>query len=252
MTPVKSSHSVSDIDWSELDDAYGSAVEVPNRLRALADPQPATQRAALAELWGTVWHQGTVYDCTPVAVPFLTDIAVSPDVDAAARAEVAALLASIASANSFVLPGQRGMWRPRWWPNGPASADAAPGRDLAEECRLAVAHELDQLAATFADAPRAVQAGLLAVFATVAEKLPTTVLVALAELEHDPDPRLASASQLIRALAAGQDLAPARLAQLAACDPDVADYLGDITQWPTRVQMVALARELCCNATSES
>ena len=59
---------------------------------------------ALDELWGTVWHQGIVYECTSVVVPFLVRLAIDPSGDDASRSQVAFLLASIAGANSFVFP----------------------------------------------------------------------------------------------------------------------------------------------------
>jgi len=56
------------IDWPRLHDAYGSAVGTPSLLRRLVERNEASE--ALYERWGTVWHQGTVYDCTPTAVVF--------------------------------------------------------------------------------------------------------------------------------------------------------------------------------------
>lgn len=46
----------------------------------------------------------------------------------------------------------------------------------------------------------------------------------------------------------GRDRPPAR--RVGCCHHELGDHLGDITQWLTRVQMLELARGLCCNALS--
>jgi len=60
------------IDWSELQDAYGPADEVPALLAAL-DPDPAAQ--VWTELWSRICHQGTVYSASYPALPSLLDAA---------------------------------------------------------------------------------------------------------------------------------------------------------------------------------
>lgn len=79
---------IDQIDWGALQHAYGSAADVPELLRALAEPDAATAqlkaRASAAkrtvfdqvtwELWGNVFHQGTVYEASPSAIPFLIEI----------------------------------------------------------------------------------------------------------------------------------------------------------------------------------
>ncbi|GLY74583.1 hypothetical protein [Actinoallomurus iriomotensis] len=63
-----------DVAWSELGHAYGDAGDVPDLLRrAAAGGDEAGE--ALAELYGCVFHQGTVYSATVAAVPFLTELA---------------------------------------------------------------------------------------------------------------------------------------------------------------------------------
>ncbi|ROU07053.1 hypothetical protein [Lysobacter enzymogenes] len=60
------------IEWSELQDAYGPADEVPTLLAAL-DPDPAAQ--VWTELWSRICHQGTVYSASYPALPWLLDAA---------------------------------------------------------------------------------------------------------------------------------------------------------------------------------
>ncbi|GIE37012.1 hypothetical protein Ait01nite_100570 [Actinoplanes italicus] len=82
------------VDWSGLEHAYGAADDVPGLLRDLADGS----NGALATLYGNIWHQGTVYEATGHAVPFLVRIL---DLPAADPGAVLGLLASIAEGTSY-------------------------------------------------------------------------------------------------------------------------------------------------------
>src|SRR5437867_2823141 len=76
------------LSWQDLFHAYGPATDVPGLLRALADPNRATEEVrkravqghksirehVISELWGNVHHQGTVWSVTPHTVPFLLEI----------------------------------------------------------------------------------------------------------------------------------------------------------------------------------
>jgi hypothetical protein len=87
------------IDWSALAHAYGPATDVPALLRAVAAGDEASRRAALGALFGNVWHQGTVYEATAAAVPFLVELAArtgAPDRDV-----VLALVGCIARGQSY-------------------------------------------------------------------------------------------------------------------------------------------------------
>ncbi|MFF0732012.1 hypothetical protein ACFYVK_10405 [Streptomyces chartreusis] len=81
-----------DRPWGDVEHAYGSADDVPAVLRALADDDPETAGAALHELYGNIWHQGTVYAATVEAVPFLARLAAA----GYRSADVLVLLGSIA------------------------------------------------------------------------------------------------------------------------------------------------------------
>ena len=53
-----------DIDWSELEGAYGPATEVPEILAGLSDPELVAD--AVDDLFSSVIHQGSLY---PVSWP---------------------------------------------------------------------------------------------------------------------------------------------------------------------------------------
>ncbi|UGQ15037.1 hypothetical protein LO772_16605 [Yinghuangia sp. ASG 101] len=61
--------------WSTLGHAYGPAGDLPELLREAASEDEERRAEAVDELFGTVWHQGTVYSATPYAVPFVADLA---------------------------------------------------------------------------------------------------------------------------------------------------------------------------------
>jgi cell division septum initiation protein DivIVA len=64
-----------DMDWSRLKHAYGGADDIPDLLNDLASGDEDRINNALYELYGTIWHQGTIYSATPHAVPPLITIA---------------------------------------------------------------------------------------------------------------------------------------------------------------------------------
>ncbi|MFD0592267.1 hypothetical protein ACFQZ4_06580 [Catellatospora coxensis] len=69
-----------EIDWSAYWGAYGPCTEAPDILRAMADQDPQTADEGRVEFYSSIWHQGTVYPVTVVAVPFLVELATTPGV----------------------------------------------------------------------------------------------------------------------------------------------------------------------------
>ena len=65
------------INWKLLKHAYGSAEDVPDQIRNLQDPNPQIREKALWHLFGNIFHQGTRYQASPFAVPFLFEIVTS-------------------------------------------------------------------------------------------------------------------------------------------------------------------------------
>jgi hypothetical protein len=56
---------------SGLTHAYGSAQDVPARIKALVAPDADVRSAALGELFSSICHQGTVCTASAPAIPFL-------------------------------------------------------------------------------------------------------------------------------------------------------------------------------------
>ena len=86
------------IDWSAYSHAYGPADDVPDQIERLASPRPREWVAALDTLFWTIYHQGSVFDCTPLAVPFLIELLQSRQVKC--RGRIMELLAHIATGQS--------------------------------------------------------------------------------------------------------------------------------------------------------
>ena len=87
------------VAWGEFQHAYGAASDVPILLRKLATGEDSLERESpLWQLFGNIWHQGTVYEATSYAVPFLVELAAgnaTPD-----RPGILALLGAIAQGHS--------------------------------------------------------------------------------------------------------------------------------------------------------
>jgi hypothetical protein len=102
-----------EIRWDELTHAFGNASDVPGLLRELAASDPAAASAALEALFGTVWHQGTVYQATAPAVPFLLQLVADPAVHG--RDGLLHLLAEIATGSPVYGDEPEDPWMPRSW-----------------------------------------------------------------------------------------------------------------------------------------
>ena len=87
------------IDWHELKHAYGPADDVPGQIRALASDKERVREKALHELWGNIIHQGTVYEATSYAVPFLIELLDTPGIEA--KPDLLCLVAALAFGTSY-------------------------------------------------------------------------------------------------------------------------------------------------------
>ncbi|MEH1168970.1 HEAT repeat domain-containing protein [Micromonospora sp. CPCC 205539] len=64
-----------DVRWEELSHAYGEALDTADLLQLASSPDADAAKSALSELYGSIFHQGSVYPATVAAVPFLAELA---------------------------------------------------------------------------------------------------------------------------------------------------------------------------------
>ncbi|GCE14570.1 hypothetical protein [Tengunoibacter tsumagoiensis] len=62
------------IPWKSLRHAYGPAIDTPIHLLALLSEDQREREKALEHLWASICHQGSVYEASAAAAPFLTQI----------------------------------------------------------------------------------------------------------------------------------------------------------------------------------
>ncbi|MEU4100660.1 HEAT repeat domain-containing protein [Streptomyces tanashiensis] len=82
------------VDWASLSHAYGAAHDVPGHIRTLCGSDDEAREQALMSLFNSIFHQGSRYSASPVAVPFLARIAIAGP--AAAREDTMLLLTRLA------------------------------------------------------------------------------------------------------------------------------------------------------------
>ena len=82
------------VGWAGLQHAYGPATDVPGLLRDLRAPDPERREKAVWELYGNIFHQGSRYEATAHAVPFLLALAADPGTPD--RAEIVRMIAALA------------------------------------------------------------------------------------------------------------------------------------------------------------
>ncbi len=87
------------IDWSRLETVYGTAEAIPVALRDLASPDEEIRAVAWQTLWSELEHQGTVYQATAYAAPFL--VAWLPEAQGEEKCHLVTFLARLARGNSY-------------------------------------------------------------------------------------------------------------------------------------------------------
>lgn len=181
------------VPWQELTHAYGSAEDVPELLEALYLDDEEKAGEAIYELYGNIHHQGTVYEASAPAVPFLAHAATTPTTPPARRAELLMLLAVLAD-------------HPTTPPTTPP--DAPPTGHVAAVCAELI-RELPHLLPSTRDPEREVRRAALRVVAAVAGLLPDDLRKAAtthadALFAEDPVAAVRADAMVVRALLGGE------------------------------------------------
>lgn len=101
------------IRWCDLRHAYGSAGDVPSLLRSLTSGEDSVRNEAISDLFGNIWTQGTVYEATIYAIPFLIELLEAPEIEG--KPGIASLLASIADGHGYIEVHARPEWFESEW-----------------------------------------------------------------------------------------------------------------------------------------
>ena len=88
---------VDGVAWSDLEHAYGPATDIPAMLRAVAGDDDASRDRAITALFGSICHQGDVYEAAAEAVPFIAELARDAAMTPDHRRLLVALLGCIAA-----------------------------------------------------------------------------------------------------------------------------------------------------------
>lgn len=89
-----------DINWGNYDHAYGPADDVPGLIRGLLSESAEERENIWYELYGNLWHQGTIYEATIHAVPFFLELL--QDKDTPDRFKILSYLGSLAEGSSYI------------------------------------------------------------------------------------------------------------------------------------------------------
>ncbi|QXJ20978.1 HEAT repeat domain-containing protein [Actinomadura graeca] len=109
------------VDWAGLTHAYGYAADVPGQIRLLLSADPDVRAKGLGELYGNIFHQGTRYEASAHAVPFLLETLTDPETPD--RASILGLLTCLAV-------GYGEEYLPAGYPIAEHRAAAVGGEDL--------------------------------------------------------------------------------------------------------------------------
>jgi hypothetical protein len=90
---------LSSIAWSELSHAYGRADDVPQLISDLTSLDVEARGRALGTLFTNIYHQGTVYQASVYAAPFLIELVQQEEV--LDRDDILLLLAYLATGNAY-------------------------------------------------------------------------------------------------------------------------------------------------------
>jgi tetratricopeptide (TPR) repeat protein len=195
-----------EIDWPHLHHAYGSAGDTPRHLRLLLSADEVVRKDAWLALYGSIWHQGTVYEASAFAVPFL--IAMLDQDGPPGRGEVLSFLADLAAGSSYLdvhaRPNRHNLdWKKLLLKTGQGDLETETRKELAvvEQVNRAVGEGVPRYLALLDNPDSELQLQALVVLARLRGRTAEIVPPLLARLGQFSDPGLrAVALSALRAL----------------------------------------------------
>lgn len=150
------------VPWQSLRHAFGDAREVPRLLRDLGGSDREQRQTALKDLFACLLHQGSVYEATARAVPFLFELLADPSTPE--RSWIAFLLASIGDGQGYLkvhtsLDEQR--WRQLLAERGTTlEAELEREDEVVRGVRLAIGRGIEQLLPFLKDSQSEIRAAV--------------------------------------------------------------------------------------------
>ncbi|WIG61353.1 MAG: hypothetical protein OJF49_004101 [Ktedonobacterales bacterium] len=176
------------VNWNGMEHAYGPAADVPDLIRALASPDVEKRNEAMHWLYGTIWHQGTVYEATAYAVPFLIELLQEPEVQD--KDAILSLLAHLANGSSYLDVHQD--FYPERDEQGTPEFDEQLQREVSwvRAAHEAVERGVNLYLDLARDARPAVRMAAVYLVASFTERGARTTPVLLAQMERETDARV--------------------------------------------------------------
>lgn len=197
------------IDWSRLSHAYGEASDVPQLIRGLAAGSAEIRESSLHDLFGNIWHQGTVYEATAFAVPFLIELIEDPVIPD--RSRILYLVQSISEGwlDCQKYAAEQGKFLP------PAvAARHAQERPHYQAAHEAVARGFNVLSGLLSADDASVRMGSAFVLATLTERRGDVALILLEAIDSETDD-LSRAALLLALLVLVQNSADLGITEVA-------------------------------------
>ena len=229
------------INWQSLDHAYGEASDVPDLIRALASRDEETRQGALYTLYGNIWHQGTVYEATSYAVPFLLELLADEDVQG--KEKLLQFLVHLANGYSYKavhqsfearLRGEQAINNPHY------QAEMQVELYWVKQAHDAVAEGMKTYFTLLEYPDPAVRMSVTYTLASLAEHAPEILPVVNAHLEIERDPQVRASLLLCIGL-----LAVDRSQEYAQyfCDMVNAEQEQDLVRLAAAMALVRLSKE---------
>ena len=97
---IEALEGIDKVNWSTVHHAHGEATDFPILLLATFSNNERDREFALRLLFETIWHQGTVYEASAYAVPFLFRALETPETPN--KTSITILLACLADGQSYL------------------------------------------------------------------------------------------------------------------------------------------------------
>lgn len=218
---------IEQVDWSTHNHAFGPADDLPRLLRDVAGGGAAADRA-VSDLFGTIWHQGTVYDASSLAVPFLGELAASNDVDVEIRYLLLALIFAIGRGTGYWQVHAEIASRSGHLPDDlPAVLEAE--REVVRACKKAVQRVADEFLENRSTWPDRLWMSVASLVVVAGEAGRAVLDGVLAEASQRLPPFGAVGLATIAELATLGTTSSAQVDALAALDAELADFVEDFS-----------------------